>query len=185
MFQQKLEAGDAENCRMEVIFLARDLRGICYALSHNYSYSIFISWIQSKYLSMLIQCFKIYYDDAVVCSSLFRFFIEATTNRYQRLHFDVTSPNGIYLMKAICSACVVYGSRAIGHTVSTDSSDYYVKKIKLTSYSLTLLNTALNSKYTNLALFAVYNDSCLFDALLSNLNLVLSIDINFIIVSLE
>uniref|UniRef100_A0A8C8SN85 RAN binding protein 17 n=1 Tax=Pelusios castaneus TaxID=367368 RepID=A0A8C8SN85_9SAUR len=96
-----------EEAKRMLIGLARDLRGIAFALNTKTSYTMLFDWIYSAYLPILQRAIELWYREAACTTPILKLMAELLQNRSQRLNFDVSSPNGILLFreasKMICT----------------------------------------------------------------------------------
>ncbi|XP_078006673.1 ran-binding protein 17 isoform X4 [Phascolarctos cinereus] len=103
-----------EETKRMLIGLARDLRGIAFALNTKTSYTMLFDWIYSAYLPILQKAIERWYQEPACTTPILKLMAELMQNRSQRLNFDVSSPNGILLFreasKMICTYDTVVSS---------------------------------------------------------------------------
>lgn len=63
------------------------------------------------YTSVLLRAIEWWYHDPNVSTPVLKLMAELVQNRSQRLHFDVSSPNGILLFRVTSEMIVAYGKR--------------------------------------------------------------------------
>lgn len=61
------------------------------------------------YTSVLLRAIEWWYHDPNVSTPVLKLMAELVQNRSQRLHFDVSSPNGILLFRVTSEMIVAYG----------------------------------------------------------------------------
>ncbi|XP_073913877.1 ran-binding protein 17 isoform X5 [Castor canadensis] len=103
-----------EDVKRMLIGLARDLRGIAFALNTKTSYAMLFDWMYPAYLPVLQRAIERWYGEPVCTTPILKLMAELMQNRSQRLNFDVSSPNGILLFreasKMICTYDTVVSS---------------------------------------------------------------------------
>ncbi|XP_034511549.1 ran-binding protein 17 [Ailuropoda melanoleuca] len=96
-----------EDVKRMLIGLARDLRGIAFALNTKTSYTMLFDWMYPTYLPILQRTIERWYGEPACTTPILKLMAELMQNRSQRLNFDVSSPNGILLFreasKMICT----------------------------------------------------------------------------------
>ena len=124
----------------------------------------------------------LWYHDPQVTTPILKLYAELVNNRSQRLHFDISSPNGILLFRDTSKLLVNYGSKIL---MSGDiaSDQIYPMKLKGISICFSILKLALSGSYVNFGVFQLYGDRALDDALNTIIKLILSISIANILVS--
>lgn len=79
------------------------------------------------YTSVLLRAIEWWYHDPNVSTPVLKLMAELVQNRSQRLHFDVSSPNGILLFRVTSEMIVAYGMKkclfnmqvVVSHSVRT------------------------------------------------------------------
>ncbi|XP_076993752.1 ran-binding protein 17 isoform X4 [Tamandua tetradactyla] len=103
-----------EDVKRMLIGLARDLRGIAFAVNTKTSYTMLFDWMYPTYLPILQRAIERWYGEPVCTTPILKLMAELMQNRSQRLNFDVSSPNGILLFreasKMICTYDTVVSS---------------------------------------------------------------------------
>lgn len=99
----------ADEAKKALIGLARDLRGLAYALNTKTSYMMLFDWIYPSYTPVLIHAIDIWYHYPQVTTPVLKLFAELVFNRSQRLQFDISSPNGILLFREASKVICSYG----------------------------------------------------------------------------
>ena len=64
------------------------------------------------YTSVLLRAIEWWYHDPNVSTPVLKLMAELVQNRSQRLHFDVSSPNGILLFRVTSEMIVAYGMKS-------------------------------------------------------------------------
>ncbi|XP_070090024.1 ran-binding protein 17 isoform X9 [Equus caballus] len=99
-----------EDVKRMLIGLARDLRGIAFALNTKTSYTMLFDWMYPAYLPILQRAVEQWYGEPACTTPILKLMAELMQNRSQRLNFDVSSPNGILLFreasKMICTYAI-------------------------------------------------------------------------------
>ena len=101
---------ELEGAKKALIGVARDLRGIAFAFNSKQSYAMLFDWIYPGYSSLLLSALEMWY---MVTTPVLKLFGELVQNRSQRLHFDVSSPNGTLLFREASKAICTYGELLI------------------------------------------------------------------------
>lgn len=104
---------DSEEAKKALIGLARDLRGLAFAFNTKTSYMMLFDWIYPSYTPILLHAIDLWYHDPQVTTPVLKLFAELVQNRSQRLHFDVSSPNGILLFREASKVICSYGELLI------------------------------------------------------------------------
>ncbi|XP_044172715.1 exportin-7-like [Acropora millepora] len=162
-----------EETKRTLVGLCRDIRGLSFAFSKS-SYMMLFDWIYPTYTSVLLRAIEWWYHDPNVSTPVLKLMAELVQNRSQRLHFDVSSPNGILLFRVTSEMIVAYGSRIL--TLGDISSDQvYPLKLKGISICFSMLKAALCGGYVNFGVFSLYGDDTLEKALKTFVELLSSI----------
>lgn len=111
-----------------------------------------------------------------------KLYAELVHNRSQRLHFDISSPNGILLFRDASKLLVNYGTKIL-LLDDIPRDRIYPMKLKGISICFSILKLALSGSYVNFGVFELYGDNALNDALNIAIKLILSISISDILVS--
>uniref|UniRef100_A0A669PNP8 RAN binding protein 17 n=1 Tax=Phasianus colchicus TaxID=9054 RepID=A0A669PNP8_PHACC len=82
-----------------LIGLARDLRGIAFALNTKTSYTMLFDWIYPTYISVLQKAIELWCQEPACATPILKLMAEFMQNRSRRLNFDGSSPNGILLFR--------------------------------------------------------------------------------------
>ncbi|XP_046851290.1 exportin-7-like isoform X2 [Xenia sp. Carnegie-2017] len=149
-----------------LVGICRDLTGLALALTCKASYMMLFDWIYPRFTPVLIRALELWYHDPNVTTPVLKLMAELMQNRSQRLHFGVSSPNGILLFRECCKVMVAYGCPIL--TISDVPADRaYALKFKGVSICFNMLKSALSGGYVNFGVFALYGD----DALDNSLNM--------------
>uniref|UniRef100_A0A8C6Y5W0 RAN binding protein 17 n=1 Tax=Naja naja TaxID=35670 RepID=A0A8C6Y5W0_NAJNA len=100
-----------EEAKRMLIGLARDLRGIAFALNTKTSYTMLFDWIYPSYLPILQTAVELWYREPACTTPILKLMAEMMQNRSQRLNFDVSSPNGILLFREASKMICTYGEK--------------------------------------------------------------------------
>ena len=76
------------------------------------------------YTSVLLRAIEWWYHDPNVSTPVLKLMAELVQNRSQRLHFDVSSPNGILLFRVTSEMIVAYGM-----VITSESVTYLLKVV--------------------------------------------------------
>ncbi|EEC05625.1 Exportin-7-A, putative, partial [Ixodes scapularis] len=165
---------NADEAKKMLIGLARDLRGLVFAFNTKTSYMMLFEWIYPTYFPILHRALELWYHDPCVSTPVLKLVAELVQNRSQRLHFDVSSPNGILLFRETSKTMVLYGTCIL--TLGQIPKDQVYKlKLKGIAICFSMLKSALCGGYVNLGVFSLYGDTALDDALGIFVKLLLSI----------
>lgn len=162
-----------EETKRTLVGLCRDIRGLAFAFSKS-SYMMLFDWIYPTYTSVLLRAIEWWYHDPNVSTPVLKLMAELVQNRSQRLHFDVSSPNGILLFRVTSEMIVAYGSRILTLT-DTPADQVYPLKLKGISICFSMLKAALCGGYVNFGVFSLYGDDTLEKALKTFVELLSSI----------
>ncbi|XP_043270659.1 exportin-7 isoform X2 [Venturia canescens] len=163
----------AEEAKKALIGLARDLRGLAYAFHTKTSYMILFDWIYPNYTRIFLQAVELWHHEPQVTTPVLKLFAELVQNRSQRLQFDLSSPNGILLFREASKLICSYGNHILNVEVPKDQ--IYPLKLKGISICFSMLKAALCGSYVNFAVFRLYGDDALDNALNTFVKLLLSI----------
>eukprot|EP01132_Coremiostelium_polycephalum_P005215 gene5215-6494_t len=147
-----------EEIKKVIIGLFRDLRGIVTSADNKRSFSLFFEWIEPIFKDILIKVIKNWVDVPEVTTPVLKFVSEYAFNRYSRLIFPSSSPNGFLIFKSTSSVIVEYGSLILKHNFS--KTDLYKYKIKGLSICILTLTRCLVGNYCNYGVFELYQDNC-------------------------
>ncbi|NXJ11512.1 RBP17 protein, partial [Odontophorus gujanensis] len=155
MFNSSLKQEEAK--RM-LIGLARDLRGIAFALNTKTSYTMLFDWIYPAYISILQRAIGLWYQEPACTTPILKLMAEFMQNRSQRLNFDVSSPNGILLFREASKMICTYSNQIL--SLGTLSKDQvYPLKLKGISICYSALKSALCGNYVSFGVFKLYGDN--------------------------
>uniref|UniRef100_A0A8C8SQD7 RAN binding protein 17 n=1 Tax=Pelusios castaneus TaxID=367368 RepID=A0A8C8SQD7_9SAUR len=157
-----------------LIGLARDLRGIAFALNTKTSYTMLFDWIYSAYLPILQRAIELWYREAACTTPILKLMAELLQNRSQRLNFDVSSPNGILLFREASKMICTYGNQIL--SLGTLSKDQvYPLKLKGISICYSALKSALCGNYVTFGVFKLYGDNHFDNVLQAFVKMLLSV----------
>ncbi|KPJ01317.1 Exportin-7 [Papilio xuthus] len=153
----------SEDAKKTLIGLARDLRGLAFAFNTKTTYMMLFDWIYPVYLKVLLRGVEAWFSQPELSTPVLKLAAELAQNRNQRLHFDVSSPNGILLFRELSAFICAYGSRIV--TIEVSKKDMYAMKLKGISVCFCILKAALCGNYANFGVFRLYGDEALDNAL--------------------
>ncbi|XP_063632313.1 exportin-7-B [Cydia splendana] len=163
----------SEDAKKTLIGLARDLRGLAFAFNTKTTYMMLFDWIYPIYMKVLLRGIETWYSEPALTTPVLKLTAELAQNRNQRLHFDVSSPNGILLFRELSNIICAYGSRIL--TIDVSKKQMYAMKLKGISLCFCILKAALCGNYANFGVFRLYGDESLDNALNMFVKLLLSI----------
>ena len=82
---------------------------------------------------------------------------ELSQNRNTRLHFGISSPNGILLFRATSKMIVTYGERLLVMPVPEENA-VYPNRYKGIAVCFNILRWALTGDYVNFGVFKLYGE---------------------------
>ncbi|XP_026744136.1 exportin-7-B isoform X2 [Trichoplusia ni] len=164
---------NSENAKKTMIGLARDLRGLAFAFNTKTTYMMLFDWIYPVYMKVLLRGIEVWYADQALTTPVLKLTAELAQNRNQRLHFDISSPNGTLLLRELSNIICAYGSRIL--TLDVNKKQMYAMKLKGISLCFSILKAALCGNYANFGVFRLYGDEALDNALNMFVKLLLSI----------
>uniref|UniRef100_H2ZGH7 Uncharacterized protein n=1 Tax=Ciona savignyi TaxID=51511 RepID=H2ZGH7_CIOSA len=173
---------------LNLIGVARDMRGLTYAFNSKNSYSMLFELMYPfkftcsypTFTDILQRAIELWYHNPAVTTPVIKMFGELVLNRGQRLNFDVSSPNGILLFKEASKLICTYGARILS-IGETSKEQLYSHRLKGISLCFSLLKNALSGGYVNFGVFRLYNDRTLEDALNVFVKLVMSVECNHLL----
>ncbi|KAF9812367.1 hypothetical protein SFRURICE_005478 [Spodoptera frugiperda] len=154
---------NSEDAKKTLIGLARDLRGLAFAFSTKTTYMMLFDWIYPVYMKVLLRGIEVWFSEPALTTPVLKLTAELAQNRNQRLHFDVSSPNGILLFRELSNIICAYGSRIL--TIDVNKKQMYAMKLKGISLCFSILKAALCGNYANFGVFRLYGDEALDNAL--------------------
>nr|XP_060642247.1 ran-binding protein 17 [Anolis sagrei ordinatus] len=163
-----------EEAKRMLIGLARDLRGIAFALNTKTSYTMLFDWIYPSYLSIFQTAIELWYREPACTTPILKLMAEMMQNRSQRLNFDVSSPNGILLFREASKMICTYGNQIL--SLGTLSKDQvYPMKLKGISICYSALKSALCGNYVSFGVFKLYGDNHFDNVLQAFVKMLLSV----------
>lgn len=168
-----------ETCRVPLIGVLRDLRGITASLHNRKTYGALFDILHPQHLPLMAKIADVWHDQTDVTISLLRFLLEFCSNKANRVNFDQSSPNGILLFRCTSEVVCAYGSRLLQTPPpSSDDPQVYKKRYKGLALALNILNSALGGNYVCFGVFELYNDRALENALDVSLRMALSVPVD-------
>ncbi|KFW12707.1 Ran-binding protein 17, partial [Eurypyga helias] len=162
--------------------LARDLRGIAFALNTKTSYTMLFDWMYPAYIAVLQRAIELWYRDPACTTPVLKLMAEFMQNRSQRLNFDVSSPNGILLFREASKMICTYGNQIL--SLGTLSKDQvYPLKLKGISICYSALKSALCGNYVSFGVFKLYGDNHFDNVLQAFVKMLLSVSHSDLLVS--
>ncbi|XP_037056438.1 ran-binding protein 17 isoform X1 [Peromyscus leucopus] len=147
-----------EEVKRMLIGLARDLRGIAFALNTKTSYTMLFDWMYPAYLPVLQRAVERWYGEPACTTPILKLLAELMQNRSQRLNFDVSSPNGILLFREASKMICTYGNQILS-LGSLSKDQIYPMKLKGISICYSALKSALCGNYVSFGVFKLYGDN--------------------------
>ncbi|XP_036054126.1 ran-binding protein 17 [Onychomys torridus] len=147
-----------EEVKRMLIGLARDLRGIAFALNTKTSYTMLFDWMYPAYLPILQRAIERWYGEPACTTPILKLLAELMQNRSQRLNFDVSSPNGILLFREASKMICTYGNQILS-LGSLSKDQIYPMKLKGISICYSALKSALCGNYVSFGVFKLYGDN--------------------------
>ncbi|XP_055712628.1 ran-binding protein 16 isoform X1 [Phlebotomus papatasi] len=168
-----------DEAKKALIGLSRDLRGLACVLGTKSAYMMFFEWIYPDYTPILIRAIELWGHDPTVTTPILKLFAEFVHNRSQRLHFDVSSPNGVLLFREASKVICTYGSRVL--TLEVHKNQEYQMRLKGMSVCFLMLKSILCGNYVNFGIFKLYGDDTLDNVLNTTVEMILSIPHNHLL----
>uniref|UniRef100_A0A8C4LU20 RAN binding protein 17 n=1 Tax=Equus asinus asinus TaxID=83772 RepID=A0A8C4LU20_EQUAS len=157
-----------------LIGLARDLRGIAFALNTKTSYTMLFDWMYPAYLPILQRAVEQWYGEPACTTPILKLMAELMQNRSQRLNFDVSSPNGILLFREASKMICTYGNQILS-LGSLSKDQIYPMKLKGISICYSALKSALCGNYVSFGVFKLYGDNHFDNVLQAFVKMLLSV----------
>uniref|UniRef100_A0A8C4M0P0 RAN binding protein 17 n=1 Tax=Equus asinus asinus TaxID=83772 RepID=A0A8C4M0P0_EQUAS len=161
-----------EDVKRMLIGLARDLRGIAFALNTKTSYTMLFDWMYPYYTVTI----------PALCTEgcqapRFRLIVwhsREEETKSQRLNFDVSSPNGILLFREASKMICTYGNQILS-LGSLSKDQIYPMKLKGISICYSALKSALCGNYVSFGVFKLYGDNHFDNVLQAFVKMLLSV----------
>ncbi|KAG8519529.1 Ran-binding protein 17, partial [Galemys pyrenaicus] len=178
-----------EDVKRMLIGLARDLRGIAFALNTKTSYTMLFDWMYPYYTVTipalctegcqaphfrLIRAIEQWYGEPACTTPILKLMAELMQNRSQRLNFDVSSPNGILLFREASKMICTYGNQILS-LGSLSKDQIYPLKLKGISICYSALKSALCGNYVSFGVFKLYGDNHFDNVLQAFVKMLLSV----------
>ncbi|XP_033617364.1 ran-binding protein 17, partial [Fukomys damarensis] len=163
-----------EDVKRMLIGLARDLRGIAFALNTKTSYTMLFDWMYPTYLPVLQRAIEQWYGEPECTTPILKLMAELMQNRSQRLNFDVSSPNGILLFREASKMICTYGNQILS-LGSLSKDQIYPMKLKGISICYSALKSALCGNYVSFGVFKLYGDNHFDNVLQAFVKMLLSV----------
>ncbi|XP_041532282.1 ran-binding protein 17 isoform X4 [Microtus oregoni] len=163
-----------EEVKRMLIGLARDLRGIAFALNTKTSYTMLFDWMYPAYLPVLQRAIERWYGEPACTTPILKLLAELMQNRSQRLNFDVSSPNGILLFREASKMICTYGNQILS-LGSLSKDQIYPMKLKGISICYSALKSALCGNYVSFGVFKLYGDNHFDNVLQAFVKMLLSV----------
>ncbi|XP_048190081.1 ran-binding protein 17 isoform X3 [Perognathus longimembris pacificus] len=163
-----------EDVKRMLIGLARDLRGIAFALNTKTSYTMLFDWMHPTYLPILQRAIEQWYGEPACTTPILKLMAELMQNRSQRLNFDVSSPNGILLFREASKMICTYGNQILS-LGSLSKDQIYPMKLKGISICYSALKSALCGNYVSFGVFKLYGDNHFDNVLQAFVKMLLSV----------
>ncbi|XP_070332943.1 ran-binding protein 17 isoform X1 [Odocoileus virginianus] len=163
-----------EDVKRMLIGLARDLRGIAFALNTKTSYTMLFDWMYPAYLPVLQRAIELWYGEPACTTPILKLMAELMQNRSQRLNFDVSSPNGILLFREASKMICTYGNQILS-LGSLSKDQIYPVKLKGISICYSALKSALCGNYVSFGVFKLYGDNHFDNVLQAFVKMLLSV----------
>ncbi|KAI4561162.1 hypothetical protein MJT46_011852, partial [Ovis ammon polii x Ovis aries] len=163
-----------EDVKRMLIGLARDLRGIAFALNTKTSYTMLFDWMYPTYLPILQRAIEQWYGEPACTTPILKLMAELMQNRSQRLNFDVSSPNGILLFREASKMICTYGNQILS-LGSLSKDQIYPMKLKGISICYSALKSALCGNYVSFGVFKLYGDNHFDNVLQAFVKMLLSV----------
>ncbi|XP_047273486.1 ran-binding protein 17 isoform X3 [Homo sapiens] len=163
-----------EDVKRMLIGLARDLRGIAFALNTKTSYTMLFDWMYPTYLPLLQNAVERWYGEPTCTTPILKLMAELMQNRSQRLNFDVSSPNGILLFREASKMVCTYGNQILS-LGSLSKDQIYPMKLKGISICYSALKSALCGNYVSFGVFKLYGDNHFDNVLQAFVKMLLSV----------
>uniref|UniRef100_H0X9G1 RAN binding protein 17 n=1 Tax=Otolemur garnettii TaxID=30611 RepID=H0X9G1_OTOGA len=163
-----------EDVKRMLIGLARDLRGIAFALNTKTSYTMLFDWMYPTYLPILQKAIERWYAEPACTTPILKLMAELMQNRSQRLNFDVSSPNGILLFREASKMVCTYGNQILS-LGSFSKDQIYPMKLKGISICYSALKSALCGNYVSFGVFKLYGDNHFDNVLQAFVKMLLSV----------
>ncbi|XP_066129351.1 ran-binding protein 17 isoform X2 [Saccopteryx bilineata] len=163
-----------EDVKRMLIGLARDLRGIAFALNTKTSYTMLFDWMYPTYLPILQRAVEQWYGEPACTTPILKLMAELMQNRSQRLNFDVSSPNGILLFREASKMICTYGNQILS-LGSLSKDQIYPMKLKGISICYSALKSALCGNYVSFGVFKLYGDNHFDNVLQAFVKMLLSV----------
>ncbi|KAJ3434218.1 exportin [Anaeramoeba flamelloides] len=182
---KKRESIDRDFKKLVTGFL-KDIKGLIQSVRNSKAYQIIFDWIYPDYTDLFFQILDFFIDCPIIVINCLKLLNELTFNRSSRISFSNSSPNGVFLFKAIANSLIILGYHYFaaegGGNSSNHERDNFGKtiinsddiNIKNVNFQINdnknlhilrlmqeTLYSALSADYVNLGVFELYNDDTL------------------------
>eukprot|EP00494_Astrolonche_serrata_P025405 UN25666 len=173
IFEKLENVTDFQNRKVCItgVGLARDLTGCLRALTNSRGYMAFFDWIYPRYFRTFLRMFEPWWDHPFVCIPMLKFISAFTHQKFQRIDFPVSSPNGIHLFREISKVLVTYGNRVL-RAPEQQMDDPYKERYKAIMVCMMILQRSLSGQYVNFGMFEIYDDPSLRQSIMVVVNMV-------------
>lgn len=117
-------------------------------------------------------------------NTLLTFYLEYSSNKNQRMGFDVSSPNGILIFKDASQLICTYSQQLLKQA-DVPADQAYDYKYEGISLCFNIMDKCLGGKYINFGILWLYQDKAVNDAFEATLKLVESIPLYDLLVNLR
>eukprot|EP01105_Mastigella_eilhardi_P023790 TRINITY_DN6052_c0_g1_i4.p1 TRINITY_DN6052_c0_g1~~TRINITY_DN6052_c0_g1_i4.p1 ORF type:complete len:568 (-),score=152.70 TRINITY_DN6052_c0_g1_i4:34-1737(-) len=155
-----------------VVGFLRDITGLVSSIGQRKAFATFFEWFSPQYSPILGRIAEAFYDVHSVVKPLLVLTGELVWNKFGRLQFEASSPNGVLLFKEASTVLVSYGTRALSLPIKQDA---YTERYRGLVLSLDALSKSLSGDYVNFGVISLYHDPCLPDALTVGVKLAVSV----------
>ncbi|KAI8388848.1 armadillo-type protein [Radiomyces spectabilis] len=174
-----LNSADAfrqESVRITLQDVFRDLRGFLSAIQTRQNFLLFFEWFYPEYMPIVFRALEAWSPNPIA-NVLLRFFAEFVQNKNQRLHFEISSPNGILIFRDMSQIISTYGRHVLEQTIEADNQKY-AYKYKGISICFSTFGRCLGGRYINFGVFWLYGDKAINEAFDIVFRMMLSIPID-------
>ncbi|KAG1463670.1 hypothetical protein G6F56_005236 [Rhizopus delemar] len=168
-----IESFRQEKNRKAIRDIFVDLCGCVSSIQSRRHFILFFDWFYNHYSSLLLYAVEAWSPDPMV-NTLLTFYLEYSSNKNQRMGFDVSSPNGILIFKDASQLICTYSQQLLKQA-DVPADQAYDYKYEGISLCFNIMDKCLGGKYINFGILWLYQDKAVNDAFEATLKLVESI----------
>ncbi|KAJ3427873.1 exportin [Anaeramoeba flamelloides] len=163
-----------QNYTLIIIGFIKDITGIVKACQDRLSFNLIFNWIYPDIIQIFTHILIHFLNlTPIIAKKCLKFWNELTNNAKNRIKFESSSPNGIYLFKEVLNSIYQYSLKLEQNFESVNNTN----TLQLILLLQQILFRALSGNYINLGVFEIYKENILENTI--KIILKLSLQINY------